>query len=212
MIRNNKWKLIVSSAVILLPMVFGLIFWNKLPRQMTTHWGVDGTADGWSSRAFAVFAMPLFLLVLHLICILATAVDPKNKGQNQKIFGLVLWITPIISLFTNGVVYAAAFEKAVQPHVVVFALMGAMFVIIGNYLPKCKQNHTIGIKVKWTLENEENWNATHRFGGKVWVIGGLLLFACAFLSGVIAHWVMVCSIVMLVAAPIIYSWQYYKKQ
>ena len=203
MIRNNKGKLLASSIVILLPLAFGMFIWNQLPEQMVTHWGMNGTADGWSSKGFAVFGMPMILLALHWICILATAADPKNKGQNQKVFGLVLWITPIISLFTNGMVYAVALGKEVQPHVAVLLFMGVTFIAVGNYLPKCKQNHTIGIKIKWTLEQEENWNATHRFGGKVWVIGGLLLFVCVVLPGAIACWITICSTVLLVAAPIV---------
>ena len=182
MIKNNKWKLLFSSIVILLPMIFGLIFWNELPEQMITHWGIDGNADGFSNRYFAVFALPVFILVIHWLCIFFTMViDQKNSNQNNKVFGVVIWITPIISLVSNGVIYAVSLGKEFSPYLITSLLMGGMFVIIGNYLPKCKQNYTIGIKVKWTLESEENWNATHRFVGKVWFIGGLILKFCIFL-------------------------------
>ncbi|MBR2895453.1 MAG: DUF1648 domain-containing protein, partial [Oscillospiraceae bacterium] len=65
MIKNHKWKLLVSSLLILAPMLVGLLYWNELPGQMATHWGVNGTADGWSSRTFAVVGMPLLLLAMH---------------------------------------------------------------------------------------------------------------------------------------------------
>ena len=87
-----------------------------------------------------------------------------------------------------------------------------MFVIIGNYLPKCKQNYTIGIRIKWTLENEENWNATHRIVGKLWVIGGILLIISVFLPDFMILWVMVMAIIVLVIIPVLYSYMYYKKQ
>ncbi|MBE6972904.1 MAG: DUF1648 domain-containing protein [Ruminococcaceae bacterium] len=212
MIRDNKWKLLASSMAILLPVLFGALFWNELPEQMVTHWGINGAADGWSSRAFAVFVLPLSILAVHWLCVFCTALDPKNKGQNKKMFGLVIWITPIVSLFANGVVYGVSLGKEFQPYLITNLLMGTVFIVIGNYLPKCKQNYTIGIKVKWTLENEENWNATHRFGGKVWVVGGLLLLTCVFLPDGIALWGMVGSIITLVVLPIVYSYLYYKKQ
>lgn len=213
MIKNNKWKLIFSSIVILLPIFFGLTFWNELPDQMITHWGIDGNADGFSNRYFAVFALPIFILVIHWLCIFFTAViDKKNKNQNNKVFGLVIWITPIISLVTNGIVYATSFNKEFSPYLIITLLMGGMFVVIGNYLPKCRQNYTIGIKIKWTLESEENWNATHRFGGKVWVIGGLLIMISSFLPEASFIWVMVSSIFILVLVPIVYSYLYHKKQ
>ena len=91
MIKNNKWKLIISSAIILLPILVGLILWNSLPESLTTHWGADGNADGWSSKAFAVFVPPFFILVTHWICVLVTAADPKNRNQSKKSysFGVV---------------------------------------------------------------------------------------------------------------------------
>jgi len=212
MIKNNRWKILISSIVILLPIVFGLIFWNELPEEMVIHLGIDGNADGWSNRYFAVFALPIFILVVHWICILATSIDPKNKNQNNKVFGIVIWITPIISLVANGVIYAVSLRKEFSPYVVTTLLMGLTFVVIGNYLPKCKQNYTIGIRVKWTLENEENWNATHRFSGKIWVVGGLLIMASMFLETLIIPWAIFILIAILVIIPIIYSYMYYKNK
>ena len=109
MIKNNKWKLFISSIIILLPIAFGIIFWDKLPEKIVTHWGFDGKADGWSNRYFAVFALPIFLLIIHGLCVLCTVMDPKNKEQNSDVFGIVIWITPIISLFSNGMIYAVSF-------------------------------------------------------------------------------------------------------
>lgn len=211
MIKHNRWTLLASSILILLPIVFGLVFWNRLPEQMPTHWGIDGTVNGWSSRPFAVFGLPALLLLLHWVCVFFTAKDPKNKGQNGKVFTLVLWTTPIISLFTGGMMYAAALGKEVQPSGFTALLLGCIFLAVGNYLPKCRQNHTIGIKVKWTLENEENWNATHRFGGKIWVMGGLLLLACAFLPDPAIILATLSIIPMLVVLPFAYSYRYHKK-
>lgn len=211
-IKQNKRAILITSLLIVLPALIGVLFWNRLPEQMPIHWGIDGTVDGWSSRAFAVFALPLFMLAVHWICIFATAKDPKNKGQNRKVFGVVLWITPMVSLFANGVIYAVALGKEGRPFTMVDLLLGLMFVVIGNYLPKCKQNYTIGIKVKWTLQSEENWNATHRVGGKVWVMGGLLLMACALVPDSVAAWVMFGVIGALVAVPVLYSYRYHRNE
>ncbi len=211
MIRNNKWKLILSSALILLPVLFGLIFWDFLPAQMATHWGTDGEANGWSSRAFAVFALPLILLLLHWVGFFITAADPKNKGQNRKVFGLIFWIMPILSLFTSVITYSAALGKTVHATFFLFAFLGLLFIVIGNYMPKCKQNHTIGIKLYWTLANEENWNKTHRLAGKVWVIGGFLFMAAGLLPEKLLPFALLAPI-LLAVIPSVYSYLYYKKQ
>lgn len=212
MLKKNKWKLLISSLVILLPVVFGLLFWNQLPEQMSTHWGMDGAADGSSSRFTAVFVLPLILLLAQLVCVFFTAKDPGNKEQNEKVFGLVLWIIPMISLVTNGVVYAVAFGKELEPVWVMGLLLGVVFVAIGNYLPKCKQNFTIGIKLKWTLQNEENWYATHRFGGKMFVAVGLVTLAAMFLPQTAAMTVIMIALFAAALLPVFYSYLYYKKQ
>lgn len=212
MIKNNKGQLIISSLIILLPAFIGILFWNELPAEMVTHWGTDGTADGWSSRAFAVFALPLFSLAAHWFCIFFTVKDPKNEGQSNKVFSMVLWICPIVSLFAGGIIYSAALGIEFNISSIGILLIGLMFAIMGNYLPKCKQNSTIGIKVKWALENEENWNATHRVCGKVWVVCGILLMLCVFLPEWIIPWIMTVDLSFIAVFSIAYSYYYHKNQ
>lgn len=212
MIKRNRVQLIISSVIIILPILIGLIFWNELPDKMVTHWGVGGIADGWSSKASAVFFIPLFSLAAHWFCVFFTAKDPKNINQNSKAFGMVLWICPIVSLFANVLLYSTAFEQDFDVNLMGLLLIGFMFAVIGNYLPKCKQNSTIGIKVIWALENEENWNATHRIGGKVWFAGGIVMILSAMLPKHFIPYVLLICLILLVAIPIVYSYCYYKKQ
>ena len=211
MLKKNKLKIVISSIIILLPILFGLIMWNDLPHIMTTHWGADSKADGFSGKAFAVFGLPSILLILHFVCLLFTLLDKKQKEQNQKALGMIFWIIPVISLFTNGIMYRAAFGKEFNLACFMPALLGAMFIFIGNYLPKVKQNRTLGIKISWALNNEENWNKTHRFGGKVWVIGGLILLLSIFLPLTVMVWVSVCMIIAMVIIPMVYSYSIYKQ-
>ena len=212
MIKKNKWQLMISSIIILLPIVAGLLIWNYLPEQIATHWGIDGEPDGWSSRSFAIFGLPLILLAVHWVCVFFTALDPKNKNQNSKVFNMVLWILPVISLVVCGLTYAVALGNDINIGMAVRILLGILFVIIGNYMPKCRQNHTIGIKIPWTLHDEENWNKTHRFAGRLWVFGGLLLLATIFVPLDNFVYVLLPLILLMAFAPVIYSYVYYRKQ
>ncbi len=212
MLKQNKGKLLLSSAIVLLPILIGLLLWDRLPEQMATHWGPGGTADGWSSRPVAVLALPCFLLVLHWVCLICTTWDPKNKDQNARVMGLIYWICPMISLAGSGLTYATALGAEFSLTSVTPLILGILLVALGNYLPKCKQNHTVGIRLKWTLENEENWNATHRFTGKFFVAGGLVLLACSFFpEGLLVSLIVILPVV-LVGAPVLYSYRYHKKQ
>lgn len=211
MLKKNKLKVVISSIIILLPILFGLIMWKDLPDIMTTHWGADGKADGFSGKAFAVFGLPSILLILHFVCLLFTLLDKKQKEQNSKALGMIFWIIPVISLFTNGAMYRTAFGKEFDLAFFMLALLGTMFIFIGNYLPKAKQNRTLGIRISWTLNNEENWNKTHRFGGKVWVIGGLILLLSLFLPLTVMIWGSICVTIAMVIIPMVYSYSIYKQ-
>lgn len=211
MIRQHKKTLILSSLLTLLPIVVGLLLWNKLPEKMATHWGITGQPDGWSSVPFSVFAIPLIMLAGQWICVLATALDKKNQNQSSKVVGVVLWIIPIVSNLCGAMMYALALGAEFSVSAIMVAALGLMFVFIGNYLPKCKMNSTIGIKVSWAYSSEENWTATHRFGGRVWFLGGVVMILTAFL-GDIGMVLMLIIMVVLCILPIVYSYRYYKMQ
>lgn len=210
--KHTKLNIILPCIVLLSPMIFGMIVWNKLPESMPIHWGVNGEADRWSSKPFAVFVLPLLILAIHGICIFASRKDFRDKKQSPKVMGLVLWICPLLSVMANSLTYAISLGKEINVLFVVSLTMGALFVLIGNYLPKCQQNRTVGIRIIWTLKNEANWNATHRFAGKVWVIGGLLLMASSLLPYSILPWAMIALLVVFIGLPVLYSYRFYRKE
>ena len=210
--KHTKLNIILSCIILVAPMIFGMIVWNKLPESMPIHWGVHGEVNGWSSKPFAVFVLPLLILAIHGVCIFASRKDFRNKKQSPKVMGLVLWICPLLSLMANSLTYAVALGKEINVLFVVSLTMGALFVLIGNYLPKCQQNRMVGIRIIWTLKNEANWNATHRFAGKVWVIGGLLLMASSLLPYSILPWAMITLLVVFIGLPVLYSYRFYKKE
>ncbi len=208
MLKNQKAKMIIASVIILIPILVGLLLWDKLPDQVATHWDFNGVPNGWSSKEFAVFGLPLFLLAVHWICIIGTKADPKAANHPEKIMALVYWICPVVSIFCMGSVYAEALGYPVSINHFGSILVGVTFIFIGNYLPKCPHNYTLGIKIPWTLNSEENWNHTHRFAGPIWVICGLLFMVFTFLG-----YPTLCVILIFAATlvPMIYSYVYYKK-
>ena len=208
MIKKNWKVLILTTIVMLLPALAGLILWNQLPEKMPTHWNAAGEVDGWSSKAFAVFGLPLIMVAAQWLCMLGTAADPKRKNHPEKVLHLVLWIIPVLSVVLHAVTYATALGHSVPIEVVMPILIGLIFTIIGNYMPKCKQNYTIGIKIPWTLDNEENWNKTHRFAGFLWTICGLLIMLTGFFGGI---WVFLPITLLMVLAPVIYSYILHRK-
>ena len=211
MLKRNKKTIILTACITLLPMLLGLALWNRLPDTVATHFDINGDPDGWSSKAVAVFGLPAFLTVAHLLCVFGTTMDPKRKNIQDKMFKLVLWIIPVISVIVCGGTYFYALGYEVDIARVTGTMVGVTFIVIGNYLPKCRQSYTMGIKLPWTLHDEENWNATHRFGGWLWMVCGaalLVLSVTGLLRDPAAFLVLVMAMVLLPAA---YSYLYYRK-
>ena len=210
MLKKNLKTIIISSIVTILPMLAGFVLWNKLPEKMPTHWNFEGEIDGWSGKPFAVIFLPLIMLAFHLICTLATSCDPKTQNFNNKVFGIVLWICPVLSLMCMTATYAAALGYDVRIEFIIPLFMGVLFLIIGNYLPKCKQNYTIGIKIPWTMNDEENWNKTHRLAGFIWTVGSIVIIVGAFFKDAVVYTTFI-PIAVMVVVPMVYSYIYYRK-
>ena len=208
MFKNQKIKLLISSIITLCPIPVGLLLWNQLPEQIATHWDFNGVPNGWSSKEFAVIGLPIFLLAVHWVCLMATKADPKAANHPKQMMSLVFWTCPAVSLFCMGSVYAEALGYHVSMNHLGAILVGITFIVIGNYLPKCQQNYTMGIKIPWTLHSEENWNRTHRFAGPLWVICGILFVILTFMG---FSKLSVALIFIAAFVPMIYSYLYYKK-
>ncbi len=212
MIKKNKKKLILTSIIILLPIVIGLILWNKLPDKIPTHWNAAGEVDGWSSKAFAVFGLPGFLLAVHWICLLGANADPKKQNIDGKVLSIVFWVCPVISVLGAVLMYGTALGMQFAVEKIIPSLVGITFIIIGNYLPKCKQSYTMGIKLPWTLNDEDNWNRTHRLGGKLWVVCGFVLIVSMLLPSkfLMATFLVIISVAVLV--PTVYSYLLFREK
>lgn len=207
MIKKYKSTLILTSLIMLIPVVVGLLLWNKLPDPMPSHWGINGEVDGWSSKAFSVFGFPVLLLAIHWLCVVISTADPHHKNYHPKMIRLMFWICPMIGLILCTMVYSAALGHSVPIETIMPLLLGVLFVVIGNLMPKCRYSYTMGIKLPWTLNSEENWNRTHRFGGKIWVIGGIIMMATALWG---SFWLLLAIVALMVLTPTIYSYLYYR--
>ena len=186
-IADHKGQLILSSLVTLLPALTG---WRL----------------AWEAAA---------MLAAHWLVLLIPFSDRRNReNQSRKAVRLIFWIMPAVSLLTGGV--TALLQRGVQSASTLSTAMamgfGLLFIVLGNYMPKFRQNSFMGIRVKWTLESEANWNATHRMGGKVWVAGGFACLAGAMLPVKAMGAVFPVVLVTVALAPIVYSYYYSKTQ
>ena len=203
--KINLNLLILTSIFTLLPILLGGILWKDLPASLPSHFGLDGQADGFSSKLEVVFLIPLVMLGLHFFAVVVTSLDPKASHVSPKMKTLVYWLVPFISGLVQLSIYGAAFGLIGNSTRIGLVMVGIVFLVVGNYLPKTKQNYTVGIRLPWTLDSEENWNKTHRLAGRLWVLGGLIILVNGFLSWAVFY-VFFGVLLVMVLVPIFYSY------
>lgn len=207
--KENKFRIIIGVILTLLPMIFGIYWWEKLPREMATHFGIDGQPNGWSPKEVTVFVIPILLCVFYLFGLFFMNQDPKLNNINKKIKSILCWIFPVCSWIVAIGTYSYELDYAISFMDYVPIVFGFVIIIIGNYMPKCGQNFSVGFRTKWTLSNENVWYKTHRLAGILWVIGGtVILFASLIKNQVFVLAILVGVIVL----PMIYSYIIYQKE
>lgn len=209
--REHKMLLVISSCVILLQTLVGVALWNQLPDPIATHFDFHNQPNGWSSKAFTVFGMPLVLLALHWVCLLVScSPNHQMKNYNGKIKYILLFVTPATALLMMVICYGYALGDQLNVNRMSLVFVGLVFAVTGNYLPKLRRNYTTGIKLPWTMADDENWNKTHRMAAPVWVICGLLII----IMGLIGEptWIEPTAIAIAVILPTVYSFALHLKK
>ena len=201
-------KVILTSVITLSPMIIGMILWNRLPDTVETHFAMDNTANGWSSKITAVVGIPAFLTLAQLFVAVVTANDPKRKSINDRFMGMILWIVPLCSLFCCLTIYARALGNSLDISMIGSVLVGVIFIVTGNYMHKIKQNFTLGIKIPWTLHREENWNRTHRLSSWLWILCGFIFMICGLFK---LENIQMITIAATVLIPVVYSFILFRK-
>ena len=206
--KKNKNTTILTTIIILLPIIAGLLSWNQLPQKLPIHWNNAGDIDGWASKSISIFIIPTVMAVIHLFTIKTTFSDYNKDKVSKKMMYILCWIMPIMSIVMSFVMYSAALGFEINVSKIVLILVGFIFIIIGNYLPKNRPNNTVGFRIPWTLYNEENWIKTNRLGGKMFVLSGILFLVSSFWG-----WfgMLFVGIILVVLVPFTYSYILYRK-
>lgn len=208
--KNKKYlQAILSTLVCLVPIILALALYDKLPARLPTHFDMNGNPDSYSTKAVACFAFPAGLALINLFTHFILNADPKKRNANIVVRAVGLWALPVSSLIFVPITLFKGLGYDLPITMICSALVGLLFLIMGNYMPKSRQNYTVGIRLPWTLDNEENWNKTHRFGGFVWVLGGLAVIVNTFIG---SFYITLGVIVLLTVLPVIYSYLLYRKQ
>lgn len=200
-------RMVLSSIVCVLPLVSSVLLYKQLPDQMPIHWNSIGEADGFIEKNIGAWGIPLFMLAIHLVVTIKTEMDNSKQHLSAITKMLCFWAVPLVSvlLVPLALFKAAGYELNITK--IILSVVGVLFIVAGNYLPKNRPNSIAGYKFPWTQNSPDNWNKTHRLAGAIWVICGFIYIIISFipLDNRLAGLIVLATIIAFLA-PIVYSY------
>ncbi len=170
-----KWKIwLVTSLLCIAPIILGILLWDKLPDVMAIHFDINNQPDGFASKEFTVFGMPLLMVVLQTICCIINDTNAARHGERKKFEMITKWIIPIMSAILYVVTLGYSLGWNMDIRQIVYVIVGCVFLVTGNYLPKLDY-------VKNYNVDTEKARKINRFIGFTTVIMGVLMLASIFL-------------------------------
>lgn len=186
--------------------------WNDLPERVPLHWDLNGEVNRYGDKMelLIIGLLPIFLYALLLFI---PKIDPKKrlKAMGNKYYSIRLITSLFIAVVFSYIIYSVK-EQSLGNPTYLYMIIGAFYVVLGNYFKTIKPNYFVGIRTPWTLENETIWKKTHRVAGKLWVTGGLAIMVSCFLlneQAALTVFFMVTAIIVLI--PIAYSYLQFRK-
>lgn len=184
------------------------INYGKLPQELPAQWGITGKVNRYWDKNIAIFMFGILGIVLPLIMQFTRSIDPKRENCKKFENAYAMSRLAIGVLFNLMLVLTVAYGlgKEINVGKIAIGAVGVMFIALGNYMPQVKDNYLFGVRTAWTLSSPEVWRKTHRLSGRMWMIGGLLIFWGAFLSGVLSQTLIITALVLVILVPVLYSW------
>lgn len=212
------YRALIRWSVFTMAFIIGLGIWAlyKAPpgMEIPLHWNAAGQADELGPVLRGVMMTSLIGCgTIALIAAIPFFEPMQNKMDKSQPFYLSVWaaMLPFLLLLTV-LILAPVFGWSFSPSILLVGI-GFLFLVIGNMLPKSRRSFFMGIRTPWALSDEENWIATHRFGGRVFMLcgAGLLLSGMVPLTSIVRLELALAMIVVTVVLPIAYSFLYWRQ-
>ena len=212
---STRTTTILVLLLILGAIIAGALLWNQLPEQMASHWNVNDEVDGYMSKPWGVFMMPLVTLGMFVLFLVVPAIDPlkANIAKFREAFNLFIVLIVAFMLYIHALTLAWSlgydnFKMSTS----MLPAMGFLFIFIGFMLRKAKRNFFIGIRTPWTLSSDYVWDKTHQLGATLFMVSGVLAFIGGIFGGMTAFWFLFVPLIGSTLFLLVYSYVLYQRE
>jgi immunity protein, SdpI family len=210
---STKAANITIITLVVISFLLAIVLYPVMPDPMPSHWNAAGEIDGYMSKFWGLFLMPLITLGMILLFIAIPRIDPlkANIAQFIESYNLMVVLFVVYMLYVYILTLLAAWGVPFNMTVMLLPAMGLLFIVIGFLIGKAKRNFFIGIRTPWTLSSDTVWAKTHELGKWMFIGAGIICIPCAFL-GEAAFWVMMIALMTAAFVPIVYSYILWKRE
>lgn len=212
---TTKLTSIITLSLISIALIAGLMFWNQMPEQMASHWNVNDQVDGYISKFWGVFLMPLVTLGMFALFLAVPNIDPlkANIAQFRETFNIFIALIVAFMLYIHGLTLAWSLGyQDFKMSAAMLPFMGILFIAIGYLLRQAKRNFFIGIRTPWTLSSDTVWEKTHQLGSVLFMLSGAFAIAGGFFGGITAFWLMFVPLIGSSLFLVVYSYVLYRNE
>jgi uncharacterized membrane protein len=200
-----------ASAIIIISFIIGIVLYPQMPDRMASHWGANGEVDGYMSKFWGLFLLPIILTIMTLLFVFLPKIDPlkKNVEKFRPYYEGFILVMVIFLAYIYALTIAWNLNYKFDMTLMIVPAMSILFYYCGVLLEHAKRNWFIGIKTPWTLSSDTVWKKTHKLGAKLFKVSSIILLSGIF----IPDYAFFLLLLVIIAAlyPIIYSYQEYKK-
>jgi uncharacterized membrane protein len=210
---STKAATITIVGMIGVAFLVALFLYPQMPDPMPSHWNAAGEVDGYMSKAWGLFLMPLLAVGVFLLFLAIPRIDPlkANIAEFIRAYNLMMVLLIGYLLYIYGLTLVWALGYQFNMTFMLLPAMGVLFIAIGYLVGKAKRNFFVGIRTPWTLSSDTVWAKTHQLGKWTFVGAGGVSILCAFL-GEIGFWVFTVTLLAAAFVPIIYSYILWKRE
>ncbi len=212
--KINFKKEIFPIVLIIASVIASFYFYAHFPTQVVTHWNFQGQANGYSDRALGAFLFPGIILGIYLLFLVLPILDPKKERYEESIGPYNIFKNLLVVVLT--IIYFIAsisnLGYAFNVGYFVAGIIGLMIMIMGNYMGKLKPNWFVGIRTPWTISSENVWTKTHRLGGILMMIFGVVIIISPWLPETLAMVLFIVSAIAFSLGSMIYSYVIYRQE
>ncbi|WP_373230831.1 SdpI family protein [Cohnella sp.] len=210
---GKDWFLLSVNAILFIVMF--VVFNDRLPNEVGSHYNIRGEQDGsmsktsfWLMNGAICVALPGLLSFMRYI-------DPRrnNYSRFEGYYDLMRWSISLFLQATFLIVILVNLGYDIPVLHLVLGGLGLLWMVIGNRMGQLRSNYFVGIKTPWALSDETNWKLTHRLSGRLWFVAGLIMLVCAWFVSV--EWFLPVLLICVLSSsliPVAYSYILYTRK